>query len=126
MEAMAPEAVEDYVAARPPEVRAILEKIRATVLAAAPGAEERMSYRMPTFFLDGVIVHIGAFKNHIGLFPPVQGDAKLMAAVAPFAGPKGNLRFPLDRPMPYVLIARIVKARVRQNRETAAVKRRKR
>ena len=107
-------------------MREILEKIRETVRQAAPGAEERMSYRMPTFFLDGVIVHIGAFKSHIGLFPPVQGDAKLMAAVAPYAGPKGNLRFPLDRPIPYVLIARIVKARVRRNRETAAVKRRKR
>ena len=123
---MAPETVEEYIAALAPEARAILGMIRATVLAAAPGAEERISYRMPTFFLDGVIVHIGAFKSHIGLFPPVQGDAKLMAAVAPYTGPKGNLRFPLDRPIPYALIGRIVKARVRQNRETAAVKRRKR
>ncbi len=123
---MTADSVEEYIAACAPEVREVLEKIRETVRKAAPGAEERMSYRMPTFFLDGVIVHIGAFKNHIGLFPPVQGDAKLMAAVAPFAGPKGNLRFPLDRPMPYVLIARIVKARVRQNRGSATAKRRKR
>jgi uncharacterized protein YdhG (YjbR/CyaY superfamily) len=121
-----PETVEGYYAACRPEVRAVLERIRATVLAAVPGAEERMSYRMPTFFLGGVLVHVGAFKGHIGLFPPVKGDAKLMAAVAPWAGPKGNLRFPLDRPVPYALIARIVKARARLNREKTTGKRPKR
>jgi uncharacterized protein YdhG (YjbR/CyaY superfamily) len=70
---------------------------------------------MPAFKLNGVVVWFGAFKGHIGLYPPVRGKAALMKAVAPFAGPKGNLRFPYDRPLPLALIARIVKWRVQEN-----------
>lgn len=125
-ETRAPETVDDYIAAFPPEVQAILEKIRQTVKAAAPEAEERISYRIPTFTLDGVLVHFAAFAKHIGLYPPVHGDATLEKAVARFAGEKGNLRFPLDEPIPYALIARIVKFRVKQNRANAAAKKRSR
>ncbi len=74
-----------------------------------------MSYRMPAFALHGILIYFAAFKTHIGIFPPVRGDAKLKAAVARYAGPKGNLKFPLDEPIPYALVARIVKARVKQN-----------
>jgi uncharacterized protein YdhG (YjbR/CyaY superfamily) len=119
---MKPATVDDYIAQSPAEVRPILEKIRATIRRAAPKATERISYRMPAFFQDGVLVYIGAFKNHIGLYPPVCGDETLKAEVAPYEGEKGNLRFPLDRPIPYGLIGRIVKSHVRENAARAAAK----
>lgn len=103
-----------YIDSQSPEVAAILTKIRATVRKAAPKAEEVISYKMPAFKLNGrILIYYAGFKRHIGLFPPVQGDADLMQAVAPYAGPKGNLQFPLDQKIPYPLITRIVKARVK-------------
>src|SRR5262245_1489143 len=110
-----PETIDEYNAEFPPEKRAVLEKVRTTIKAAAPDAKEAISYRMPTFMQDGVLVHYAAFKNHIGLYPPVSGDAELEAALAPYAGEKGNLRFPLDHPIPYALITRIVKHKLKQN-----------
>src|SRR5262245_11001256 len=115
METGKPETVEDYIAGFPPEKRAILEKIRSTIREAAPEAKEVISYRMPTFTQDGVLVHYAAFKNHIGLYPPVSGDAELEAALAPYAGEKGNLRFPVDRPIPYELIGRVVTNKLKRN-----------
>lgn len=112
----APETVDAYIARCPPNVRSILERIRRIVRRAVPDAEERISYRMPTFTWNGVLLHVAAFTNHIGLFPPVRGDARIERAAAPYAGPKGNLRFPLDEPIPYALIERIAKLRVKQNR----------
>ena len=82
---------------------------------AAPNAQETISYRIPAFKLNGVLVYFAAFKKHIGLYPPISGDARLEKAVARYAGEKGNLRFPLDEPIPYGLIERITKLRVRQN-----------
>jgi uncharacterized protein YdhG (YjbR/CyaY superfamily) len=114
-----PTNVDDYIASFPPDVQTILEKIRLTILTAAPAAEETISYRMPTFRLNGVLVHFAAFKKHIGFFPPIRGDAAIEKAVAPYAGPKGNLQFPLDQPIPYRLIERIVKLKVKQNAATA-------
>jgi uncharacterized protein YdhG (YjbR/CyaY superfamily) len=113
---VAPRNIDEYIASFPPEVQAILEQIRLTVKRAAPDAQETISYRMPAFTQDGVLVYFAAFKKHIGLFPPVKGDAKLMQAVSAYAGEKGNLRFPLDQPIPYALIERIVKLKVRQNK----------
>ena len=118
-----PASIDKYIAAFPPAVRTILRKIRRTIRDAVPDAEELISYRMPAFKLDGVLVYFAAFKNHIGLFPPVRGDASLKRAVARYAGPKGNLRFPLDEPIPYDLIRRIVKVRAKQNREKARARR---
>ena len=115
METGKPETIDEYNAGFPPEKRAILEKIRTTIRGAAPDAKEVISYRMPTFTQNGVLVHYAAFKNHIGLYPPVSGDAELEAALAPYAGEKGNLRFPLDHPIPYGLIERIVKHKLKQN-----------
>ena len=110
-----PATIDEYIAARPPEVRAILEQIRSTVRRAAPNAKEKISYGMPTFVLGKVLIHFGGFKDHIGLFPPVK-DEELLPETRPYAGEKGNLRFPLDQPIPYDLIGRIVKARVEQRR----------
>ena len=115
MRTSTPASIDEYIAASSPAVRPILKEIRRTISTAAPGAEELISYRMPAFRLHGILVYFAAFKNHIGLFPPVSGDARLEKALAPYAGPKGNLKFPLDRPIPYALIKRVVLLRVRQN-----------
>ena len=110
-----PANIDDYIAGFAPDVRTILQAIRATVRAAAPGAREAISYGIPAFRLERVLVYFAAFKHHIGFYPPVRGDAKLERAVARYAGDKGNLRFPLDEPIPHALIARIVRRRVKQD-----------
>jgi uncharacterized protein YdhG (YjbR/CyaY superfamily) len=117
-----PKTIDEYIAAFPPEIREILETIRRTVRTVAPEARETISYRMPAFDLHGILLYFAAFQKHIGLYPPLRGDAELEAAVAPYAGEKGNLRFPLDRPIPYDLIERIARLRVRQNLAKAAGK----
>ncbi len=109
-------SIDRYIAAQPPAVRAVLKRLRATVKRAAPPqTEEIISYRIPAFKLHGILLYFAAFKNHIGLYPPIRGDAKLEAAVAKYAGPKGNLKFPLHEPIPHALVRRIVKLRVKQN-----------
>jgi uncharacterized protein YdhG (YjbR/CyaY superfamily) len=118
-----PGAIDDYIATFEPVVRVVLRKIRRTVRAAAPEADEVISYRMPAFRQGGILVYFAAFNRHIGMFPPVHGDPRLDQALARYRGEKGNLRFPLDEPMPYGLITRIVKLRVRQERAKAAARR---
>src|SRR3954467_10150853 len=86
-----PGRIDAYIFDFPPEKRADLEQIRRTIRAAAPDAEEAISYRMPTFKQNGILVHFAAFTNHIGLYPPIHGDAGLEKAIAPYAGEKGNL-----------------------------------
>jgi uncharacterized protein YdhG (YjbR/CyaY superfamily) len=122
LETNRPRNIDQYIAAFSPEVQAILERIRLTISKSAPGARETISYRMPAFALSGILVYFAAFKKHIGLYPPIRGDAKLEKALSPYAGEKGNLRFPLDEPIPYDLIERIVKLRVKQDREKAAAR----
>ena len=121
----APRSIDEYVARCPPGVRAILRNVRATIRAAAPEAEEVISYRIPAFRGHGILLYFAAFQRHIGLYPPVSGDARIERAIAPYAGAKGALRFPLDRPIPYGLIGRIARLRVRQDREKAAAARKK-
>lgn len=118
-------SIDEYIATFPPGVQRILEQIRATIRAAAPDAEEVISYAIPAFKGHGVLVYFAAFKAHIGFFPPVSGSVALEAAASRYAGPKGNLRFPLDQPIPHALIARIVKLRVRQDRARVASRRAK-
>ena len=114
-----PATVDEYIEGFPPGIQAVLREVRATVRQAAPLAEERISYRMPALFQEGAVVYYGAFKNHLGLFPPVE-DAALLAQVAAYAGPKGNLQFPYAQPMPLALIAAVVQARVRANEAKVA------
>ena len=114
--ASAPLTTAAYIAAAPASVRPILKALRAAVRRAAPDAEERISYRMPAYFYHGVLVYFSAFKGHIGLFPPVR-EKSLLPLVAKYAGPKGNLRFPLSDPIPYALIERIVKSRMTERLE---------
>jgi uncharacterized protein YdhG (YjbR/CyaY superfamily) len=106
---------DQYIAAFPPTVQAILEQVRSTIRRAAPDAQEVISYRMPAFKQRGILLYFAAFKHHIGLYPPVSGDAAIEKEIAPYAGEKGNLRFPLDEPIPYGLIERIAKLRVAQD-----------
>ena len=120
-----PATIDEYKAGFPPEIQEILEAIRDVVRRAAPEAEETISYRIPAFRQNGVLVYFAAFTHHIGLYPPVKGDAKLEQAVAPYAGDKGNLRFPLSRPIPFDLIERIVRLRLKQNLAKAAATRKK-
>jgi len=107
-------SIDEYIAAAPPRARPLLAEIRQVVRAAAPQAEEIISYRMPAFRQGGILIYFAAFTHHIGVFPPVSGDPTLERALEPYAGPKGNLRFPLDQPIPYALIRRIVRLRLRQ------------
>ncbi len=109
-----PESIDAYIAAFSPDVQAVLQQVRQAVRRAAPDAQETISYQIPAFKLNGVLVYFAAFKNHIGFYPPVRGDARLEKAVAPYAGAKGNLRFPLDQPIPFGLIERITKLRLKQ------------
>ena len=119
----APRTIDDYIATFPPKVRTILKKIRATVTRAAPHAEEVISYRMPAFTQDGILIYFAAFSSHIGVYPPVSGDAPLEKALARYTGPKRNLKFALDEPIPYDLIGRIVTLKVKQNTAKAAARR---
>jgi uncharacterized protein YdhG (YjbR/CyaY superfamily) len=117
-----PRNIDEYIGTFSPEVQSILEKIRSTIRKAAPEAEEKISYRMPAFALRGILIYFAAFKKHIGVYPPVKGDEKLNADVSPYKNEKGNLRFPLDEPIPYTLISRIVKFRVKEQLERAKPK----
>jgi uncharacterized protein YdhG (YjbR/CyaY superfamily) len=117
-----PANIDEYIAAAPPAARPILREIRRVIHAAAPGAEELISYRMPAFKQHGILVYFAAFKRHIGLYPPVSGDTRLKRTLKTYAGPKGNLKFPLNRAIPYALIRRIVKLKVKQNLARASAK----
>lgn len=110
-----PATIDEYIADFSPAVQAILQQIRLVVRSAAPEAQEAISYGIPTFQMHGVLVYFAGFKKHIGFYPPIRGDARLEKAVARYAGEKGNLRFPLDQPIPFALIARITKLRLKQN-----------
>jgi uncharacterized protein YdhG (YjbR/CyaY superfamily) len=106
--------IDEYIAEHPPAVRRILEKIRKTIQAAAPAAEEAIKYQIPTFVLNGNLVHFAAYKEHIGLYPAPRAIAELAEELAPYVAGKGTLRFPLDEPIPYALIRKVVEHRVRQ------------
>jgi uncharacterized protein YdhG (YjbR/CyaY superfamily) len=116
-----PATIDDYIAAFPPEVQSILEKIRVTIQEAVPDAEETISYGMPTFTRRGPLVYFGAFKKHIGFYPPIKNEM-LRREASIYQGEKGNLKFPLDQPVPYALIGKIAKARVRENEERGGAK----
>ena len=118
--------IDGYISQFPADVQAILQKVRETIRHAAPEAKETISYMMPAFKQHGILVYFAAWKKHIGLYPPISGDKALEKAIARYAGPKGNLQFPLDQPIPYDLIERLVKLRVKQDAEKAAARRKRR
>jgi uncharacterized protein YdhG (YjbR/CyaY superfamily) len=114
--------IDEYIATFPKETQKILEQIRATIKAAAPEAQEKISYQMPTFFLNGNLVHFAAFKNHIGFYPVPTGIEKFKKELSIYEQGKGSVQFPLDKPMPLGLISRIVKFRVKENMAKAKPK----
>ena len=124
--AQGPKDIDQYIATFPIECQMVLEKVRQTIRAAAPDAEETISYQMPAFKQRGILVYFAAWTKHIGLYPPISGDKSLEKAVARYAGPKGNLQFPLNEPIPYDLIEKIVKLRIKQDAARPAAKRKKR
>jgi uncharacterized protein YdhG (YjbR/CyaY superfamily) len=110
-----PGNIDEYMADFPKDVQVILEKIRRTIKRAAPKAEETISYKMPSFNLYGqYLIYFAAYKKHIGLYPVPAGDAEFNEEVSKYQAGKGTLQFPLDKPMPYKLISKIVKARAKE------------
>lgn len=118
--------IDEYIAGHPREVQQILKKVRATIRKAAPAAQETIKYSIPTFTLEGNLVHFAAFKNHIGFYPTPSGIAEFKRELSAYTGARGSVQFPLNQPMPYALIARMVKFRVKENLARAALRGRKR
>lgn len=121
----APQTIDEYIAAFPPDVRETLQAIRQTIRKAAPDAEETIKYRIPTFTLKGNLVHFGAYKKHIGFYPTPSAMEKFEEELSAYEGSKGAVRFPLDEPVPFQLITEIVKFRVRENLQRAEAKQKK-
>lgn len=120
-----PNTIDEYIADFPPGVQQMLQKIRQTIKAAAPEAQEAISYRIPTFKLNGNLVHFAAFKNHIGFYPTASGIAKFRKELAGYENAKGSVQFPIGSPVPFDLIGKIVKFRAKENLELARAKARK-
>ncbi|MFW0738726.1 iron chaperone [Flavobacterium sp. N502536] len=117
METKKPENIDAYIGGFPNEVQEVLEKIRMTIQEAAPDAKEKISYAMPAFEQNGIVVYFAAFKNHIGLYALPSGHAAFNEELSKYKSGKGSVQFPLNEPMPYDLIAKIVKFRVKENLE---------
>jgi uncharacterized protein YdhG (YjbR/CyaY superfamily) len=104
------QSVDDYIAGFPDDVRAVLEKIRATIRRAVPRSGEKISYQIPTVTLDGkYLVYYAAWKHHIAVYPVPAGDEAFEREIAPYRAAKGTLRFPLAETIPYGLIGRVAK-----------------
>ena len=116
-----PKNIDEYIAGFPADVQEILQKIRVTIKKAAPKAEEAISYKMPTFNLRGqYLIYFAAYKKHIGLYPVPSGDEEFNREISAYQAGKGTLQFPLDEPIPYELISKIVKVRAKENSARAA------
>ncbi len=114
--------IDDYIAGFPSDVQVLLLQVRTTIGKAAPDAEETISYQIPTFILNGNLVHFAAFRNHIGFYPGASGIREFADALSSYKGAKGSVQFPLDKPLPLSLITRIVKFRVKEARAKAMMK----
>jgi len=109
------QTIDEYIEGFPPETRDLLQKLRKVIREAAPQASEAISYQMPTFRLNGNLVHFAAFQNHIGFYPTPSGIEKFQAQLSSYKNAKGSVQFPITKPLPYDLIAEIVKFRVEEN-----------
>lgn len=107
--------IDDYIAGYPAEVQEILQRMRKTIQAAAPDATEAMAYGIPTFRLNGNLVHLGGYKKHIGFYPAPSGIEAFKNELSEYVAGKGSLQFPIDKPIPYQLVTKIVKYRVQEN-----------
>lgn len=109
--------IDEYINAFPEDVQRILNELRQTIRDAAPEAKETINYQMPTFTLNGNLVHFAAFKNHIGFYPTPTGIEAFKEDLSVYKGAKGSVQFPINEPLPLLLIRRIVEYRVKENRE---------
>lgn len=114
------QTVDEYIGRYPDDVQRILRRMRSTVREAAPEAKEVISYGIPTFKLHGYLVHFGAFKDHIGFFPTSSGVSAFEKEVENYKTGPGTIRFPFDKPIPYGLVTKIVKFRVKENSRASA------
>jgi uncharacterized protein YdhG (YjbR/CyaY superfamily) len=110
-----PTTIDEYIAQFPENVQHILVKLRAVIKESAPEAEEKISYQMPAFYLNGDLVWFAVWKHHIGFYPKTSGMDVFIEELSAYKGTKGSVHFPLDEPMPYELISKIVKFRVAEN-----------
>jgi len=108
-------SIDEYIFRFSLDVQGILEMLRKVIKESAPDAEEKISYQMPTFVLHGNLVHFAAYKNHIGFYPTPSGIDAFKDELSEFKGAKGSVQFPIEKPIPYELISKIVKFRVAEN-----------
>ncbi|RAV20852.1 iron chaperone [Paenibacillus contaminans] len=125
MEGNAFASIDEYIAQFSQEIQEILQSVRKVIKDSAPEATEKISYQMPTFALHGNLVHFAGYKNHIGFYPAPSGIEAFKKELSVYKGAKGSVQFPLDKPMPYDLISRIVKYRAAENTEKASAKSKK-
>ncbi|MFX3634310.1 MAG: iron chaperone [Candidatus Pristimantibacillus sp.] len=119
------ESIDDYISHFSPQVQEILRTLRGVIKESAPDAEEKISYQMPTFAWHGNLVHFAAFKNHIGFYPGANGIEAFKQELSGYKGAKGSVQFPIEKPLPYELISRIVKFRIADNVQKAENKKKK-
>jgi uncharacterized protein YdhG (YjbR/CyaY superfamily) len=112
-------SIDEYIAEFPPETRKVLEELRALIKATAPGATEKISYAIPTFYLNGNLAHFAGYAQHIGLYPGASGIEAFKEELKPYKSAKGSVQFPLGQPLPTDLIRRIVEFRVAENSRKA-------
>jgi uncharacterized protein YdhG (YjbR/CyaY superfamily) len=117
-----PETVDQYIGAFPADVKKRMQQLRKTIKAAAPKADELISYQMPGYKYFGMLVYFAAYKNHIGFYPGAGGVLEFYKKLSSFKSAKGSVQFPHDRPIPYDMISKIVKFRVKQNEEKLSLK----
>ena len=115
-----PTTIDEYFNDFPKDVQAVLQQIRATVKEVAPEAKETIAYGIPTFTLNGNLVHFGAFKNHIGFYPTPSGIDEFKEELSKYKGAKGSVQFPLDKEMPFHLIRKIVLFRINKKKSSAS------
>jgi uncharacterized protein YdhG (YjbR/CyaY superfamily) len=119
-----PKHIDGYIAGFPHDVQEILKRIRTTIKTVAPDAEETIKYQIPTFVLNGNLVHFAAFKNHIGFYPTPSGIEEFKDELSPYQSAKGSVQFPIDKPIPLSLIEKIVKFRAKEARAKSTAKKR--
>jgi len=112
-------SIDEYIATFPEEIQKKLQEIRATIKAAAPDAEEKISYKMPAFAQNGILVYFAAWKNHIGFYPIPSGTQAFKQELSAYESSKGAVKFPLDKPMPLDFISKNVKFRLAENLQKA-------
>ena len=108
--------IDEYIKTFPKDVQSTLEQMRQTIHQAAPKAQETINYQIPTFRLNGNLVHFAAFKNHIGFYPAPSGIEAFKKELSAYKPEKGSVKFPLDKPIPYDLVKKIVEFRVKENK----------